>query len=96
MPKKPAAKKRQSSPLSAAAGRSIAEHAKRSGYSSPEKVVSVALRLLRDEERRQREYRAEMDAIITEGLAAADRGDLHDGPAFMRELRAKVRRKKAS
>lgn len=64
----------------------------RGDYASPEEVVDEALRQL---ERRMVHEAAE-DAAIAEGIAAAERGDLHDGEKVMREIRAKLLRRKAA
>ena len=51
-------------------------------FDAPEAVVEKAVRLLRAERQRVLD-------LIQEGIDAADRGEVRDGPEFMRELMAR-------
>lgn len=59
-------------------------------YTSTSEVVRTALREQRDR------ALAEVERKIEEGLEAAKRGDLLDGPATMREIRERGSRRRAA
>jgi hypothetical protein len=49
-----------------------------------------ALRLLRFNENFLREHMDEIDRQVAEGIAAEERGELHDGEAALTEIRAEL------
>jgi len=62
-------------------------------YASASEVVRAALRLLRDQEELRSIQLEELRRKVAEGLDAADRGDLVDGPAAMQDLKASLSRR---
>ncbi len=64
----------------------VAERVGHGGYASADEVIADGIRALREQE----EWLAETRRNVQEGLEAARRGDLLDGPAVMQQLREKI------
>ncbi|MCA8978617.1 MAG: type II toxin-antitoxin system ParD family antitoxin [Planctomycetes bacterium] len=60
-------------------------------FKSENDVVSAALRLLADHDRRRAEHHRELRSALAEGIAEADRGELLDGPEVVDRLHAFLR-----
>ena len=62
-------------------------------YNNQSEVVREALRLLAEQDRIREAHLTRLRAALAEGLAQADRGELHDGPQVIEELRGFLRDK---
>ena len=66
----------------------------RSGlYNNQSEVVREALRLLAEQDRVREAHQKQLRKALADGLAQADRGDLLDGAAVIREARSSLRRR---
>lgn len=65
-------------------------------YNNQSEVVREALRLLVDQDRLREAHLVELRGALAEGLAQADRGELHDGPQVIAELKQSMMKKKRS
>jgi antitoxin ParD1/3/4 len=55
-------------------------------YDSPQEVLEAALAVLEQQNRQATFTPGELDALLAEGAADIERGDVHDGDAVFREL----------
>ena len=62
-------------------------------YNNQSEVVREALRLLAEQDRLREAHLAELRGALAEGLAQADRGELHDGPKAVADVRRSLRRR---
>ena len=62
-------------------------------YTSASEVIREGLRLLEEQERLKEAHRNQALEKVEEGWAAAQRGELLDGPAVMKELRTLIGRR---
>jgi antitoxin ParD1/3/4 len=60
-------------------------------YNSQSEVVREALRLLAEQDRLREVHLHQMRQALAEGLAQADRGELHDGDAVVDEMKKRLR-----
>ena len=65
-------------------------------YNNQSEVVREALRLLVDQDRLREAHLAELRGALAEGLAQADRGELHDGPLTISELKQSLKKRRSS
>jgi antitoxin ParD1/3/4 len=63
-------------------------------YQSQSEVVRAALRLLENEEARRAAELARVRAMVAEGVADLDRGDVVDGARFFAEWDERLRQRK--
>lgn len=65
-------------------------------YNNQSEVVREALRLLVEQDRLREAHLERLRTALVEGLAQADRGDLHEGKAVVDELRTSLRSKRVA
>ncbi len=65
-------------------------------YNNQSEVVREALRLLAEQDRLREAHLVKLRGVLATGLEQADRGELHDGPEVIEEMRAFVRERSAA
>ena len=65
-------------------------------YNNQSEVVREALRLLAEQDQLRQAHLAKIREALAEGLQQADRGDLLDGDAVVRETRAFLKHRRGS
>jgi antitoxin ParD1/3/4 len=60
-------------------------------YNNQSEVVREALRLLAEQDRLREQHSSHLRRVLAQGLAEADRGELIDGKAVAKEMRARLR-----
>lgn len=65
-------------------------------YNNRSEVVREALRLLAEQARLREAHLEHLRAALAEGLAQADRGELLDGAAVVKQVRASLRSRGSS